>query len=86
VGFVVILSVSSLPFFVELNKLAEYFLHATGRSNQVRYSEMVRSRGLAKPTARHSHNSGLFNHVHAIFKVGLNTFSLALVNEFLGEV
>ena len=77
---------SLLPSLIEINKSLQNFLHAGSRRNQIGNPEVVRAWALAESTSRHSHDSSLLHHVHAVHKVRLLALCLALVNEFLREV
>lgn len=75
-----------LPFIIKFNKTIKNLLHALIRSDQVSNSEMISSRHLTKARPRNSHDSSLFNHVHAVDVVRWLSFSSALGNEFIWEV
>ena len=75
-----------MPFVIENAQIFENLLHFARWGNQVGDPEMMRARSLLEAAARHSHNPGLVDHVHAVDKVGLFALFLRLCNKLFAEM
>ena len=75
-----------MPFLIEFNESIQDIFHTGGRSDQVSNSEVVSAGHLSETTARHSHDTSVFKHIHAVDKVGLLALLLALIDKLLREM
>ena len=76
----------SMECIVERLKIIKDLLHAARWVDQVGDAEVVGAFLLSKARPRHSHDTRLVHHLHAVDEVGLLALLLCTVNELLREV
>lgn len=76
-------SIVGVEVFIELLQFVQSFSHFASRIDKVGDSEVISSWPLAKSTSRHRHDSCVFEHVHAVHEVWLNSQLVSTIQGLL---